>query len=262
MKTIGFDMAADKNAADPQQEAAGTAAEKAPAPVRSLVQVAFDSGQSPLTYYNDRFDLKKGDVVYVEGKMEGRRGHVVSLTKTFKIRLSDYKRVIGVADRSVKGRLYFGGSHLISFDRNALPYEKVLTWMKAPEPEGTEYVSSSDDETFPLNDLGQMKVSDAVGERGVEYYSQNRVCFLELDGCRGRTGEGKYGGGNLTEKWYTFFVKKDIIEKSAYSGRKGGLQNGKERTGFYGFFNTYAGRSLEKIAFPCLPCIEGNRNSG
>ena len=200
MKTIGFNMAADKkadkNAADLQQEAAGQAEgkesdrketdEKAPAPVRSLVQVAFDNGQNPLTYYNDRFDLKQGDVVYVEGKMEGRRGHVVSLTKTFKIRLSDYKRVIGVADRSVKGRLYFGCSHLISFDRNALPYEKVLTWMKAPEPEGTEYVSGSDDETFPLNDLGQMQVSDAVGARGVEYYRQNRVCFLELDGHRGR----------------------------------------------------------------------------
>ena len=196
MKTIGFDMAAEKNAADLQQETAEKAEgketdgkgteKKNPAPVRSLVQVAFDSGQNPLTYYNDRFDLKQGDVVYVEGKMEGRRGHVISLTKTFKIRLSDYKRVIGVADRSVKGRLYFGGSHLISFDRNALPYEKVLTWMKAPESEGTEYVSGSDGETFPLNDLGQMNVSDAVGERGVEYYRQNRVCFLELDGCRGR----------------------------------------------------------------------------
>ena len=90
MKTIGFDMAAEKNAADLQQETAEKAEgketdgkgteKKNPAPVRSLVQVAFDSGQNPLTYYNDRFDLKQGDVVYVEGKMEGRRGHVISLT--------------------------------------------------------------------------------------------------------------------------------------------------------------------------------------
>ena len=44
-----------------------------------------------------------------------------------------YKKVIAVIDTNVKGDLYFAGSHLVSFDRNTIPFEKVKTWFKAPE---------------------------------------------------------------------------------------------------------------------------------
>lgn len=184
MDIIGFDMTAKKEETGLPKET--TEPEKRPTPVRSLAKISFDGSQKALVYYNDRFDLKAGDFVFVQGRMEGRRGRVISLCKTFKIRLSDYKRVIGVADRSVKGRMYFGGSHLFSFDRSALPYEKVLTWMKPPEPEKVEYVGSNDRKDFPPDDRGQLHVCRQAASRGVEYYRENRVCFLELDGQRGR----------------------------------------------------------------------------
>ena len=67
-------------------------------PVKSVVQVRFPSQGRSYSYYNDRFDLHVGDIVFVEGKLEGVKGIVTELSRTFKIRLSDYKRVIAVAD--------------------------------------------------------------------------------------------------------------------------------------------------------------------
>ena len=65
-----------------------------PKPVRSLVQVYFpDRGQS-YTYYNDLFDLHVGDRVWVEGRLEKCIGVVAKVMYNFKIKLSEYKRVI------------------------------------------------------------------------------------------------------------------------------------------------------------------------
>ena len=68
-----------------------------PKPTRSLVLIHFPARNMTLSYYNDQFDLHCGDLVFVDGKLEGFRGHVVDVCYTFKIKLSDYKRVISVA---------------------------------------------------------------------------------------------------------------------------------------------------------------------
>ena len=68
---------------------------------KSVVDVFFPDRHLTCSYYNDMFDLKRGDIVYVDGKVEGLRGRVVNVSYTFKIKLSDYKRVIGVADTDV-----------------------------------------------------------------------------------------------------------------------------------------------------------------
>lgn len=86
------------------------------APVKSVVQVRFPSDGRSFAYYNDGFDLKVGDVVFVEGKFEGLQGIVTEVSHSFRIKLSDYKRVIAKAVTHVSGALYFGGSHLIAFD--------------------------------------------------------------------------------------------------------------------------------------------------
>ena len=81
-----------------------------PKPTRSLVLIHFPARNMTLSYYNDQFDLHCGDLVFVEGKLEGFRGHVVDVCYTFKIKLSDYKRVISVADTKVHGEFHFAGS--------------------------------------------------------------------------------------------------------------------------------------------------------
>lgn len=154
-------------------------------PRKSVVQVYFKSRNTTLAYYNDRFDLHCGDTVYVDGKLEGLRGQVTEVNYNFKIRLSDYKRVIAVVDTAVKGRFFMAGSHFVTFDREALPIDKAITWFKAPKNDEDEFVSGSDDSAFGLDNLVDMNVSEAIAERGHDYYLQNKVRYLCVDGVKG-----------------------------------------------------------------------------
>ncbi len=162
---------------------------------KSVVEVYFPDRDLTCSYYNDMFDLKRGDIVYVEGKLEGKRGRVFDINYNFKIKLSDYKRVIGVADTNVIGEFHLAGSHFITIDEDALKYEQVATWFKAPENENEEYVSSSGDEGFNLNDLGGINIKNEVAKRGHKYYMENRVVYIELNHGKGRalvTGSKTY----------------------------------------------------------------------
>lgn len=155
-------------------------------PRKSLVQVYFPKRGMNLSYYNDRFDLQVGDIVYVDGKLEGLRGRVTAVNYSFKIKLSDYKQVIAVADTRISGELRMAGSHLVSFDPQVIPYEKIITWFKAPDKENDVYVSGSDDQGFRLDDLSGMRAASAVVDRGSEYYAENRVVYLCIDHGHGR----------------------------------------------------------------------------
>ncbi len=155
------------------------------APRKSVVQVRFPSKGMALAYYNDQFDLMLGDLVYVDGKLEGQLGRVVEISYNFKIKISEYKKVIAVCDTAVHGSFFMVGSHFVTFDPATLPKEQVTMWFKAPAKEGEEYVSSSDDTSFRLDDLSGMKVSPAIAERGHDYYMENRVRYICLDGTHG-----------------------------------------------------------------------------
>ena len=155
-------------------------------PVRSLVDIRFPARSMTLTYYNDRFDLAPGDLVYVDGKLEGLLGHVVSVNRHFKIKLSDYKRVIAKVDTRVQGQLNLCGSHVVSFDRHAIPYSKVIRWFKAPVFGEEEYVSGEEGGGFLLEDLSTMEIRDEIAERGHDYYVRNKVSYICLDGIHGK----------------------------------------------------------------------------
>lgn len=55
----------------------------------------------------------------------------------------------------------------------------------APLKKEDEYISGSDDFSFRLDDLKGFKVSDAITKRGQEYYMENKVVYICLDGTRG-----------------------------------------------------------------------------
>ena len=166
-------------------EAAYTVPQQATAPRRSVVQVYFEGRNMTLAYYNDRFDLHRGDMVYVDGKLEGMRGRVTEVNYNFKIKVSDYKRVIAVADTTVYGQFFMAGSHCVTFDREALPVSKAASWFMAPAKQEDEFVSGSDDTSFSLHDLSDMNVSAAVAERGHNYYMENRVRYICVDDTSG-----------------------------------------------------------------------------
>lgn len=155
-------------------------------PRKSLVRVRFPREDRSLTYYNDRFDLKLGDFVFVEGSMEGIRGFVQEQSFCFRIKAGEYKRIIGKADDEVHGEFFMLGSQLVSFDPAALPYEKARSWLLPPAGEDEETVCGWDDGHFPLSDLQKMGLSPEVAQRGADYYRQDRVVYLSLEGRRGR----------------------------------------------------------------------------
>ena len=154
--------------------------------VKSLVQIRFPSRNMTLAYFNDRFDLRRGDLVYVDGKLEGHRGIVVDIAYNFKIKLSQYQRVIALVDTEVHGKFYLAGSHFVTFDRKALPPSQAVTWFRAPDKDDDEYVSGDGDDTsFALDDLSGFKISHEVADRGHEYYMENRVRYISIDGNKG-----------------------------------------------------------------------------
>lgn len=183
MFKIGFTNSAD---AYPQAAASECSVIPAASPRKSVVRVYFPDRNMNLPYYNDAFDLRRGDLVFVDGKLAGLRGRVVDVSYTFKIKLSDYKRVIAVADTAVRGEFFFAGSHFVTFDRSALPYEKVISWFKAPAGEDEVFASGDDGSGFPLHDLNAMPIGRAAAERGHAYYMENRVRYLSLDETRVR----------------------------------------------------------------------------
>lgn len=180
---IGF-AAAGREEKKPA-EAAGTPQQVQPAPRKSVVQVSFAGRNMTLAYYNDQFDLHRGDLVYVDGKLEGLRGRVTEVSYNFKIKVSDYRRVIAVVDTTINGRFFMAGSHFVTFDRAALPAGNTSTWFKAPAGDDEEFVSSSDDTAFLLDDLSGMKVSAAIAERGRNYFLENKVRYICIDGTKG-----------------------------------------------------------------------------
>ena len=136
------------------------------APRKSVVQVCFPETGRSLAYYNDRFSLKAGDRVYVSGKLEGVLGIVTSMNYNFRIRLSEYQKVIFQVKTRVHGRFYMSASHFITFDSTALPAAQVTSWFRAPVGEDEEFASGNDDFSFSLEHLEEMKVTNAIAERG------------------------------------------------------------------------------------------------
>ena len=176
--TIGFNTGIND---EPKKENPVTQQIESTEPRKSLVQVYFPSRGMNLAYYNDKFDLKIGDLVYVDGKLEGLKGQVTEVNYSFKIKLSDYKKVIAIIDTNVKGDLYFSNLHIISFDRNTIPFEKIKTWFKAPEDDEEYVISNDNTQSFPLDDLSKMNVSHYIADRGHEYYMDNNVGYICID---------------------------------------------------------------------------------
>ena len=123
------------------------------APRKSVVQVCFPEAGRSLAYYNDRFNLKAGDRVYVSGKLEGVLGIVTSVNYNFRIRLSEYQKVIFQVNTRVHGRFYMSASHFITFDPATLPAAQVTSWFRAPVGGGEEFASGNDDFSFSLEHL-------------------------------------------------------------------------------------------------------------
>ena len=149
----------------------------------TMVLVRFPQVHQPLSYYNDRFQVKVRDIVFVEGKLAGVPGRVEKVTSQFHVDPEAFKKILGVADTRVRGTFHQAGSHLVAFPAADLPYRQVLSWHKAEEE---RYYIQYDEKPFSLGETGTWPFSREVLGRGIDYYGENRVVYLSLDGEQGR----------------------------------------------------------------------------
>ena len=173
-------------------------------PVKSLVKVRFECHSTPLAYYNDRFDLQEGDVVYVSGKLAGVLGVVVSVTTKFRIHTSDYERVLSLLDLTIHGSFTRVRDKMVTFDQIAITPEQFGGWVTPPEDpkkkkgedEDEDEVISGEGYTIDINNIeGCEDITSAIAERAVNYCMDGRVRYLCV-----RNGIGRaYVEGT---KWY------------------------------------------------------------
>lgn len=176
-------------------------------PVRSLVSIRFADVEKSYTYYNDRFDLSVGDRVYVSGKMAGRMGMVASVNTRFKIKLSDYEKVVA------NPHIVFRGDYEQVLDKMVAYHGEVSaalfrSWVMPPQQEEDEIVMG-DGYTLSLNHLRDCDdVEPAVLKRALTYCEEGRVRYLSLENGVGTAFvEGskwyevnfRYDGGEVTD---------------------------------------------------------------
>ena len=154
--------------------------------VPSIVWIRFPSCDYELDYYNDKFDLNPGDLVFVDGKMEGQRGCVMSVSRHFKVQAKAFRRVISRADLHVSGQFVNADSYLLCFDPQTLPYSQFRSWVLPPKTEETEYLIGFEKEHIDLNDMNTWDFLPVTINRGAIYYQENRVLYLCLDAGAGR----------------------------------------------------------------------------
>lgn len=185
---IGF--TAEKEPEKKAAEIEAKAPEEVPAR-KSLVKIFFPQRGFACTYYNDLFDLHIGDLVYVDGKLEGKRGKVIDISYTFKIKLSDYKRVVAKIDTDISGEFCYIGDELFSFDRRSIPFEKILLYFKAPANPDEEYASAKDDKFYSLDDLESMGANMNTVKLGEADFDCGEVLYLSVDGRKGHAIVGE-----------------------------------------------------------------------
>ncbi len=151
----------------------------------SVVQVYFPDEGITLAYYNDKFDLHWGDIVYVEGKHNQSRGRVMDVNRSFSINPLDYKRITGKAKTDIHGGLYAGRSYFHTFDRETLPYETVRSWFLNPAEQNQLLYGTNNDLVFPIQDLWNLSSNQTVIRQGELIYMNNQVAYISIDGIRG-----------------------------------------------------------------------------
>ena len=184
MKNIlGFGMreeSAAENLAIPPKEEQG--------PVRSLVSVRFIRDGRAFTYYNDKFALSVGDRVFVSGKLAGQPGVVEQVTTRFKIKLSDYQRVIAKASGALHGSFASILDKMVSYDRDAMSPEDFRSWILPPAGRDGDGCEEQEDEIilgegyeFNLSDAESSdEVNPSVLERALDYCRSGKVAYLSV----------------------------------------------------------------------------------
>jgi len=173
-------------------------------PRNSVVQVTFGERNGTYSYYNDQFDLHRGDFVYVEGEFEGMIGYVLDVHYNFKAKRSVFKRVVSRLNVEQLDRPLLGGERLLFFDRKVLDPEKAALILGVRKDDDDDYYIGSDDPSFSLDNMDGLKLNIQDARYGFRRYLDGEVVFLSLDGTKGTVMfSSTYGSGTMVEFEYS-----------------------------------------------------------
>ena len=127
MKQIGFSINEEKEY-EKEEKAYAPKEEEAK---QSVVTVRFENGRE-YPYYNDKFNLKINDLVFVDGKLYGQVGKVIKVTTKFKISTKYYKEVIAKLDTTIHGKFKKAECFMLAKGNNVVPFEQIEKWFKPP----------------------------------------------------------------------------------------------------------------------------------
>lgn len=179
-------------------------------PVKSVVTVKFSDGRS-YDYYNDMFDLKIGDQVFVSGKLAGKIGKITEIMTSFKISLKYYQKVLVKINRKIHGEFRKIRSLMVSFDSIAPEFSQVKSWFIPPktEEDEEEIVSSSSGLTIKVIDgIECPELSQATIDRAIDLLSESKLKFLSI---REEEGHSIIEGSNKNFYSIDFKYKDGVI---------------------------------------------------
>lgn len=153
-------------------------------PVISLVKVVFGNSKMALDYYNDKFDLKEGDRVFVDGSNEGKIGTVVAVSTKFCINLKKYRRVVAHPTISFDGKFKRLNDKMVGFGSVCPTPEMMADWLG--------YIPAEDElicgEPFSVN-LDGFGSEDGIEEqifgRALEYCQNGNVLYIRVENVKG-----------------------------------------------------------------------------
>lgn len=200
----------------------------------SLVKVAFADGRA-LSYLCDIENIKQGDVVTVEGKLEDETGVVEKVLTAFRVPRYEMRWVESVVDRDVSGNYFRVENDMISFN-SALTVDKfVALCMRQKYKNDTAYGDNNVEiDVFDAQNC-ELFDREVIKERGREIYKDDGVEFISLQNGVGKAIvfgndwyelDFRYENGKITylvcecpyfdacKHEYAFLLKfKEVLEK-------------------------------------------------
>lgn len=146
---------------------------------KNLVQVAFGGG-SVLSYFSDLTEIKKGDLVTVEGKKEGQIGLVEKVLYSFKKPKFNMMWITSKIENDIAGNYFKIDNDVVSLETN-LTIDKFMNI----------YTGAKHEENSPIGEdnieLNLEKIEEStlfedelVKNRGLLLYKANAVQYIYL----------------------------------------------------------------------------------
>ena len=164
---------------------------------KNLVEVRFEDGFT-LSYFSDLPEIKVGDVVTVEGKMENQIAVVKKVLKSFKKPKFEMKWISGVIDTNIAGVYFKIEDDVVSLD-TSLTVEKFLSIYAGVKYKENEAVGEDDIE-LNLEELEKSDLFDdeLVKIRGQKLFKDGFVPFIYLKSGVGKAVVRSSNG----DEWY------------------------------------------------------------